>query len=422
MKMRNWIIGSVIAGGVGLCVAGGVAYSYTSKLNQQLDTYVLPHTSFEGISLDGKTKKEVEEIVQQKVDQLNQQTISYTLNGVTETYTWKDLGVQYKGTDVAKQVFEEQQGNLKERYNFRKKAENNELNRSYKLEAKLDSQKYEAFIKDKYNNLLSKPKNASIAINGTAITITESKDGSQVDKNQLKALTEQSIATANTQIQVPIMAVRPERTTEDVKNMGITEVIAEYRTPMNGRNASQTFNVQRAASTLTGAFVAPDEVFSFNGRVGITDAKNGYQSAAVFINGKIEQSAGGGVCQVSSTLYGAVLRADLAVVERSNHSLPVGYIPLGQDAAVADYGPDLKFKNNTGKHIYIQSFVENNQAVARIFGTSTGKNVQVSSKVISDTDKAVVVDTYKTVTLNGKVLQSGRISKSTYKKPEKAGA
>lgn len=201
-----------------------------------------------------------------------------------------------------------------------------------------------------------------------------------------------------------------------MQNMGITQVIAEYSTPMAGRNGSQSFNVNKSANTLSGAIVAPDETFSFNERVGITDAAHGYRSAAVFLQGKVVQSAGGGVCQVSSTLYGAALRADLGVVARSNHSMPVHYLPLGQDAAVADYGPDLKFKNNTGKYIYIQAFSNGSSITTRIFGTPTGKNVEVSSKVIGETENKITAVTYKKVTQNGQVISNGQISKSVYKK------
>lgn len=96
--------------------------------------------------------------------------------------------------------------------------------------------------------------------------------------------------------------------------MGIKEVIAEYSTPMAGRNGNQSFNVNKSANTLSGVIVAPDETFSFNGRVGVTDAAHGYKSAAVYSQGKVIQSAGGGVCQVSSTLYSAALRADLGII------------------------------------------------------------------------------------------------------------
>lgn len=118
---------------------------------------------------------------------------------------------------------------------------------------------------------------------------------------------------------------------------------------------------------------------------------------------------------MSSTLYSAALRADLGIVSRSNHSMPVNYLPLGQDAAVADYGPDLKFKNNTGNHIYIQAFSNGGSITTRIFGTNTGKNVEVSSQVISRTNDKITAVTYKKVTQNGEVISNGQISKAYIK-------
>ncbi|MDM5187086.1 VanW family protein [Bacillus sp. DX4.1] len=416
MKLRNLVIGSTIAGGILLCAGGIGGYQYVSNLNKQLDTAVLPHTTFEGISLDGKSKKEVQAIIHQKGNELQKKLLNYTLQGNTQTYTWKDLGMEYRETDIVDNIFKEQKGGIIDRYKIRKKAENGELKRQYKLEPQLNTATFDAFMQEKYNELLKQPVNADLTVSGTVINISQSQDGEKVDKDKLKELTTKAIITGTQNIQLPIASIKPERTTEDIQKMGITDVIAEYSTPMAGRNGNQSFNVQKSANTLSGALVAPDETFSFNGRVGITDAAHGYKSAAVFVNGKVEQSAGGGVCQVSSTLYGAVLRADLGVVARSNHSLPVHYLPLGQDAAVADYGPDLKFKNNTGKHIYIQAFSNGGSVTARIFGTPTGKNVEVSSQVISNTDNRITAVTYKKVTQNGQIISNGQISKSTYKK------
>ncbi|MCP8969487.1 VanW family protein [Ectobacillus ponti] len=416
MKMRNWMIGTVIAGTLGIGALGAMAYNYTTKLNHELDTYVLPHTTFEGVSLDGKTKDEVQKTIQQKVEEWNNKSITYSLQGKDSTYSWKELGVSYKGLDIADTIFKEQKGSLQERYQLRKKANQNGLNRSYKLEPYLDTAKYDATMKDRYNELLTKPSNASISIAGTAVAITPGTDGQKVNKDKLRELSIQAIKDTAAKVEVPLTAVKPERTAEDIESMGIKEVIAEYRTSVSGRNSSQVFNVARAANTLSGVFIAPDETFSFNSRVGITDAANGYKTAAVYVNGKVEQSAGGGVCQMSSTLYGAILQADLSIVERSNHSMPVHYVPLGQDATVADYGPDLKFKNNTGHHIYIQSFVEGGSTVVRIFGTKTGKEVFVSSQVVGENDKSITVVTYKTVKQNGQVIQSGMLNRSVYKK------
>ncbi|WP_439743422.1 VanW family protein [Bacillus pseudomycoides] len=416
MKLRNLLIGSAVTGGILLCAGGIGGYQYVSKLNKQLDTNVLPHTTFEGTSLDGKSKKDVQEIIQQKIDESNKKSLNYTFQGSTQAYTWKDLGVEYKETEISEKIFKEQKGNVINRYKMRKQAENGELKREYKLTPQLNTATYEAFIKEKYNETLEEPVNAELSVSGTTVNISQSQNGEKVDKDKLKELTAKAITAGTQDIQLPIASIKPERSTEDMQNMGITQVIAEYSTPMAGRNGSQSFNVNKSANTLSGAIVAPDETFSFNERVGITDAAHGYKSAAVFLQGKVVQSAGGGVCQVSSTLYGAALRADLGVVARSNHSMPVHYLPLGQDAAVADYGPDLKFKNNTGKYIYIQAFSNGSSITTRIFGTPTGKNVEVSSKVIGETENKITAVTYKKVTQNGQVISNGQISKSVYKK------
>ncbi|AWC27510.1 VanW family protein [Bacillus cytotoxicus] len=416
MKLHQFLICSAITGGILLCAGGISGYQYISKLNKELDTTALPHTTFEGIPLDGKNKQDIQKIVQQKVEELNKKSLNYVFENNTQTYTWKDLGVEYKEKDIVANIFKEQQGNIIDRYNMRKKAIHGELKREYKLKPQLNSTAYEAFMEDKYNETLKNPVNAELNISGTTVNISESQNGEKIDKEQLAILTKQAIAANTQNIKLPIASIKPERSTEDIQNMGIKQVIAEYSTPMTGRNGSQSFNVNKSANTLSGAIVAPDETFSFNGRVGITDAAHGYKSAAVYLQGKVVQSAGGGVCQVSSTLYGAVLRADLGVVARSNHSMPVHYLPLGQDAAVADYGPDLKFKNNTGHYIYIQAFSDGNRITTRIFGTPTGKNVEVSSKVISHTGNKITAVTYKKVTKDGQVISNGQISKSVYKK------
>ncbi|MHA4163512.1 VanW family protein [Bacillus cereus] len=419
MKLSKILIGSAIAGGILLCVGGVSGYQYVSKLNNQLDTTALPNTTFEGISLDGKNKKDIQAIINQKITELDQKSLTYIFQNDKQTYTWKDLGINYKEKDIIDKIFKEQEGNAMNRYKMRKQAENGELKRNYKLTPQLNTTAYESFMKDKYNETLKNPINAELSIEGTTVNISQSQNGEKIDKGKLTDLTKQAITSGTSDIILPVTLLKPERSTGDIQKMGIKEVIAEYSTPMAGRNGNQSFNVNKSANTLSGVIVAPDETFSFNGHVGVTDAAHGYKSAAVYSQGKVIQSAGGGVCQVSSTLYSAALRADLGIVSRSNHSMPVNYLPLGQDAAVADYGPDLKFKNNTGNHIYIQAFSNGGSITTRIFGTNTGKNVEVSSQVISRTNDKITAVTYKKVTQNGEVISNGQISKSVYKSAPK---
>ncbi|HDR6310691.1 TPA: VanW family protein [Bacillus cereus] len=419
MKLSKILIGSAITGGILLCVGGVSGYQYVSKLNNQLDTTALPNTTFEGISLDGKNKKDIQAIINQKVTELDQKSLTYIFQNDKQTYTWKDLGINYQEKDIIDKIFKEQEGSTMNRYKIRKQAENGELKRDYKLTPQLNTTTYESFMKDKYNDTLKNPVNAELSIEGSTVNISQSQNGEKIDKGKLTDLTQQAIASGTSDVTLPVTLLKPERSTEDIQKMGIKEVIAEYSTPMAGRNGNQSFNVNKSANTLSGVIVAPDETFSFNGRVGVTDAAHGYKSAAVFSQGKVIQSAGGGVCQVSSTLYSAALRADLGIVSRSNHSMPVNYLPLGQDAAVADYGPDLKFKNNTGNHIYIQAFSNGGSITTRIFGTNTGKNVEVSSQVVSRTGDKITAVTYKKVTQNGEVISNGQISKSVYKSAPK---
>ncbi len=154
MKLSKILIGSAIAGGILLCVGGVWGYQYVSKLNNQLDTTALPNTTFEGISLDGKNKKDIQAIINQKVTELDQKSLTYIFQNDKQTYTWKDLGINYKEKDIIDKIFKDQEGNVMNRYKMRKQAENGELKRDYKLTPQLNATAYETFIKDKYNETL----------------------------------------------------------------------------------------------------------------------------------------------------------------------------------------------------------------------------------------------------------------------------
>lgn len=156
MKLSKILIGSAIAGGILLCVGGIGGYQYVSKLNNQLNTTALPNTTFEGISLDGKNKADIQALVNQKMNELNQKSLNYVFQNDKQNYTWKDLGVDYKEKDIVDNIFKEQEGNVMNRYNMRKQAENGEVKRDYKLTPQLNTTTYETFIKDKYNETLKK--------------------------------------------------------------------------------------------------------------------------------------------------------------------------------------------------------------------------------------------------------------------------
>lgn len=153
-------------------------------------------------------------------------------------------------------------------------------------------------------------------------------------------------------------------------------------------------NVERAASLINNAVVPPGEVFSFNDRVGRRTVANGFFTAPEYANGQTVQGIGGGTCQVSTTLYGAVLYADMDIVSRTEHMFTVGYAPLGQDATVADGSLDFKFRNSSDYPIKITTTTSGGKITVNILGTawdpakkvelrhavSRGTNTYVSSK------------------------------------------
>ncbi|MCX7970167.1 MAG: VanW family protein [Negativicutes bacterium] len=152
-------------------------------------------------------------------------------------------------------------------------------------------------------------------------------------------------------IELPYETAPAEVTTADLDE--IDGVVSQYGTRYDPADRSRSANVELAARQISGRLVKNGEVFSYDQAVGPRSEKNGWQKATVYVDGLPDTDYGGGVCQVSSTLYNAVLLADMEIVERSSHSHPPAYVPVGLDATVAEGLIDFKFRNNSGHNAYI---------------------------------------------------------------------
>ena len=138
------------------------------------------------------------------------------------------------------------------------------------------------------------------------------------------------------------------------------QVFGHYKTSFNANERNRTINLKLAAAAINGQVIQPGKTFSFNKTVGPRTKERGYLDATIFVDGKKEQGLGGGICQVSSTLYNAVLNSKLKVVERHTHSLPVTYVPTGKDATVSYGYLDFRFQNNQKYPVKIQASVHKN--------------------------------------------------------------
>ncbi|SPF46531.1 putative vancomycin resistance protein [Candidatus Desulfosporosinus infrequens] len=203
-------------------------------------------------------------------------------------------------------------------------------------------------------------------------------------------------------IEVTLMNDQAQSGIKTVKDLAFDGVIGEFSTNFSVEEENRTVNLALASTALDKKEIKPGDIFSFNGTVGERTLDKGYKIAKIIKDDRYVEDIGGGVCQVSSTLYNAVILANLQILERVPHEVPVTYVPLGQDATVYYPTVDLKFKNNTGSLIYIRTNVQSGVLTVQLYGKKTDKTVQFKhqiQKVIKGRAgaKGYVVKTWKIV-------------------------
>lgn len=235
-----------------------------------------------------------------------------------------------------------------------------------------------------------------------------------------------------------LRVVHPDVTLERLKEQGVERKIASFTTDFSTSGPGRAYNVSMTARTLNDWELAPGEVFDYRKVIEATRQKYGYRKAPVILNGELTPGIGGGICQVSSTLYNAALRAGLEMVERRNHSLPVSYLPKGQDATFAEGSINFRFKNTTGSYLIIRTAVAGRQLTVKLFGAMPqnisysidSRTVEVIDPPVREVPSAAVqkgrqllltagkrgyvVETYRTMKKDGKTVSRQRISRDTY--------
>ena len=211
-------------------------------------------------------------------------------------------------------------------------------------------------------------------------TIIPEKVGVQFDVEEARSIIGDGSAAS---YEIPVTTTAAKVTAEKLEEVLFRDTLASCSTSLNEGNVPRTNNVRLASAAINGTILNPGEEFSYNNVVGERTTERGYQSAGAYSGNEIIDEVGGGVCQPSSTLYMAVLRADLEVTQRVNHSFTVAYTPLGEDATVSWGGPDFCFKNDTDYPIKILAEQSNGQLTMTIVGTKTSdKTVTTRTEVI----------------------------------------
>lgn len=212
------------------------------------------------------------------------------------------------------------------------------------------------------------PQDAHFDISDNNVTVVPEVWGRYLDLEKVAPLVSQ-IYEGGSVVNIPYNSIEPDVKASELNEKLFNATLGSFYTNYGGSTANRAANVANAASKINNKVLAPGEVFSFNDTVGKRSVANGFFQAPEYANGQTVMGIGGGTCQVSSTLYNAVLYADLSIVSRLNHMFPVGYCPLGQDATVTDSGVDFKFTNNTDYPIKISALTSGGRITVSIIGT-----------------------------------------------------
>ncbi|MGI6082348.1 MAG: VanW family protein [Limnochordia bacterium] len=224
--------------------------------------------------------------------------------------------------------------------------------------------------------------------NGT-VRIVPSREGQEADLPALRAAILDTLLKPDRQVVAPVRPVGPRHTTLEARTWGIKSVVARAETYFDTLDINRVHNLRLATESLDGTLLAPRELFSFNRIVGPRLAEYGYKEAPVVIDGDLVPDVGGGICQVSSTLFNAVLLADLEVRNRSPHSIPSTYVPLGLDAAVAYDYMDFRFVNTTDSHLYIHASMEGDRLTVALLGAEPAPPARLVSRIDAIHEKPV---------------------------------
>lgn len=440
-KWMKWIPLFTLAA---LCIGfagGGAATKAETAENHKIADGVYIGNVYVG----GMTEEEAVDAISAYAQSVDDAVLTLNANGKSVEVSAQELGITFQNTNAVQEALAVgRNGNLIKRYKDKKDLEHG--SKVFELPLGLNETAAREVLTAKAEKLNNEAvDNGLIRENGQFQFIGGS---SGVEVNVEKSLmTIEDYLKNNwdgTDASIDLVAevVKPEGTKEELAK--VKDLLGSYTTNYSTSSAGRCANISVAAGKINGTVLYPGEEFSVGQTIGPLTAAGGYELAGAYENGQTVQSYGGGVCQVSTTLYNAVLKAELEVTQRSNHSMIVTYVKPSMDAAIAGDYKDLKFVNNLDAPIYIEGYTVGKDIYFNIYGQETrpsNRKVTYESEVVSEEDPGTqfvatgdavgsisttqgkhmgyVARLWKIVTVDGVEQSRDAINKSTYKSSPK---
>lgn len=280
--------------------------------------------------------------------------------------------------------------------------------------ATVSKQPSEINIEKIYNEIYKGPVDAYYTQNPFAVYPSENGLDFAISLDEAKNM----LSEETSEYVIPLQTLYPNITTNMIGTEAFPDMLSTYSTRYSTRDRDRTTNLQLAASKINGTVLMPGKTFSYNQVVGERTIAAGYKEAPIYVEGQVVDGLGGGICQITSTLYNAVLYANLEIVERSNHQFVPSYVTASRDATVVYGSIDFKFKNNRDYPIKIVCSVSGGIAKFDIYGLRTNNEyeVEISSYVTGSTADSTYSEAYRILKQNGQVVSTELLSKDTYKR------
>ena len=405
---------------------------------------ILNGIKIDQVDVSGMTREEALKALQNYEQQLGEQKISLGIGEHVLEVSLSSFGVRFSNEEVVDEALGiGRTGNIVKRYKDQKDLQNS--GKVFALSWESDENLVKAFVEENCTKYDQKAQNASLTRENGKFNFVPGQQGLVLDVDSSVRTIMDYLASGWTSegssevLTLDTKITEPEGSAEELAY--VTDLLGSYTTSFSTSKANRSMNVNSGAAHINGTVLYPGEQFSAYETVAPFTEENGYAMAGSYLNGEVVDSMGGGICQVSTTLYNAVLRAELEVTERSPHSMVVHYVDLSEDAAIAGTYKDFKFVNSTDYPIYIEGYTTSDKKITfNIYGKETRdsnrsisfESVKVSEvpaatvlredagqplgyKKASSADNGYVAELYKIVKVNGVETERVKVNKSTYK-------
>ncbi|MEL1133843.1 VanW family protein [Desulfitobacterium sp. THU1] len=433
MKTKKYVVLALLFVGLSLATTLGINYFFYA----QNDRPFSEGTTLAGVDISKLTQEQAKEKITAELETWLAQPLKFQIDGEIVELPLKDLDPRVEvDTLIAEAYAQNQPGSLFARIQKANASQGAPLD----LGLHWDEQKLADTLKKSLASFEKAPMDASFTINDqNQMSIQAEQIGQSIDTVALLTqIKEIHMLQELTPLKVDRVEVAPTVTAAELEAKKIDGLIASYTTWFDPGNIERSANVRLAAESLDGALIEPGGIISFNKIVGERTGDRGYQDALIIVNGEFVPGLGGGICQVSSTLYNAGLLANLKIEERTNHGLAVAYVPLGRDATVVYGAIDLKLKNDTDRYMLIRSKLSGGSVTIEFYGKTTpGREIIIANQVEQvipfetqttqdntlapgteiikqNGQNGYVATASRTIKVNGEVIETQALGKSTY--------